>query len=139
MNDFLDSLTSLQTNTIEKLRQALRGSHYTDIKVRTGGKDLMFEGDWLPRALDRVCDPNQNWKTAFLFLADLIDKNRTRYLSETGGAVGELLDYHMRKTRELLFAEVNGGLDEEYEADATRVRDCEMQAVRSTGEPNSSV
>lgn len=118
MSEFLDDLTVPQKDSIDRLRRALAGSHFTDIKVRTGGKDLYFEGDWIREALDKLCDPSPVWKLAFLFTRRVIDKLLARHLCNPYGAVQLLLVHHLRKTSELLGADVNGGLDEEYEAEA---------------------
>lgn len=117
-NEFLESLNSLQIASIEKLRNTLRGSHYTDVTVRCGGKNHQFEADWLADALDRLCYVSRYWKHDFLFTRRLIDRLVDHHLPIPRGVVQELLLHHLRKASELLAADVNGGLEEFYEDEA---------------------
>lgn len=58
------------------------------------------------------------WKSDFLELEDGIEKFQKKYdthLADDQGNVARLLNYHLDRCRELLWAEINGGLDEEYQ------------------------
>ncbi len=55
MSPFLQELNEPQRQTIERLRQSLKWSHYTNVVVRKDGQDWIFEADWLRKALDLLC------------------------------------------------------------------------------------
>jgi hypothetical protein len=61
-----------------------------------------------------------NWKHDYLTLEDTIEAFIKKRLDPVGSKenVARLLRYHLEKSRELLYAEVNGGLEEEYQEEA---------------------
>ena len=66
------------------------------------------------------------WKRAYLALSDAIARFQQDWLppSESRGNVTRLLDYHLTRSQELLWSEVNGGLDEEYQAEVDALQEC---------------
>lgn len=64
------------------------------------------------------------WKHDYLDLMEKIEafeKKRLKGDPKTYENVGKLLYYHCQKARELLWAEVNGGLEEEYQEEADKI------------------
>jgi len=60
------------------------------------------------------------WKHDFLRLSDDIEAFQQKY-PVFGEAVSRLMHYHLDRARELLWAEVNGGLNEEYQDEADKL------------------
>lgn len=68
------------------------------------------------------------WKRAYLSLSEAIESFQQDWLQwpvnfqpppedPARGNVARLLVYHLTRSRELLWAEVNGGLDDEYQSE----------------------
>lgn len=61
-----------------------------------------------------------NWKNDYLELESQIEEFIKKRIPDSDYGdqnVGRLLRYHLNRAKELLWAEVNGGLDEEYQAE----------------------
>ncbi len=91
---------------------------------------------------DRVCyycgkpveelPPTIEWKRDYLALSNQIEEFQKRHLTNlinwtppienpSQGNVGRLLQYYLNYCREMLWAEVNGGLDEDYQEEIDEI------------------
>lgn len=77
--------------------------------------------------MDGMC-----WKHSYLQLANAIKgftesgsfaMVRNHFTDLEQGNIARLLQYHLDRSRELLIAEVNGGLEELYQDEADRLQD----------------
>lgn len=82
---------------------------------------------------DQLPDTIQ-WKQDYLGLKDAIEKFQKRHMTgiseyrppisdPSQGNVGRLLSYHLGRCREFLLAEINGGLDENYQDEANVMKE----------------
>ena len=69
------------------------------------------------------------WKTEFLSVRAAIDKLVECHLHSPDGTVQELLAHHLRKAAELLAADVNGGLDDEYAGELEALRKSQEEVL----------
>lgn len=72
--------------------------------------------------------PDQNsttiaWKRDYLQLDETIEAFIERRLKSTEGNVAKLLAHHLTRSRVLLWAEVNGGLEDTYAEEAAKLQE----------------
>lgn len=84
--------------------------------------------EWLRKSLETF--GTGYWKHDFLMLMTLIDTVLAVRLNAQHGAVQQLLAHHLKSARDLLGADVNGGLDEFYEEELAELND-KMSRLRS--------
>ena len=77
---------------------------------------------------------NLQWKREYLALSDTIEDFQKKRLAGiedfqppvedlSQGNISKLLNYHLDRCKELMWAQVNGGLDNHYQAEVDALKD----------------